>query len=683
MAESLVAQFFRSLTPTTLSVSDFAAKKYRVQPPGSLYWENFDISKTPYLKRPMDLCSYYSPVRQIDFVKAVKIGATVGMIVPVLLYNVLVGRKNQYYVSADQKLLDEYIQVKVRPHFNASGAMEQIGINDRQNDKKKNKKTGESAQLWQFVHGNYLKFCGANNPNNFRQHETDFAVLDERAVFPPFPKEGSAKDLIVGRMEANPNGAMLAVSTPTVAGTDFHRDYMAGTREKWLSPCPLCGAWQEMVFGEMSGENAQGERHLLYGLAFEQKNCQVIGEVRYLCRYCHDYWSEDQKYAVNLKSNWFALKSVYRHLSDSELEEKLNGPATSYFEFYEPPENPRHVSFQIEDTMCNFKRWQNISEGFLEAKQKGRPQDFQSFQNLHRGRFWETQRRRTFRVNNEIPVGEYVLREVPEGVAFLTAWADVQGDRIELGVYGWGVNRENWVIDRIIFRGDPARAPVWAEFERVIMTVRWGDQGLFPAFYGVDEGGHWETMVLEFARRVNYQESRRLGKNVVVVIPTKGSGPNQTKNAPYRPARAKVSSSGKRGGDELLRLIVNTYYYKSLILGDGSVPGWLDGRYNPDSTESIPHGLCHFPQDYKKVWWRQLRSEQQIIEIDSKSGYEKIIWEKTRERNESLDIFVGCTALADYLMETEFMRAFGPHGLTDWDSICQYQIKKRKEGNQA
>ena len=134
--DTLVAQFFRSLTPTTLSVSEFAARAFRVQPPGSLYWERFDINKTPYLKRPMDLCSYYSGVRQIDFVKSVKIGATVGMILPVLLYNVLVGRKNQYYVSADQKLLDEYIQVKVRPHFAASGAMEQIGLKDSQNEKK-------------------------------------------------------------------------------------------------------------------------------------------------------------------------------------------------------------------------------------------------------------------------------------------------------------------------------------------------------------------------------------------------------------------------------------------------------------------------------------------------------------------------------------------------------------------
>ena len=265
--DSLVAQFFRSLTPTTLSVSEFAARAFRVQPPGSLYWERFDINKTPYLKRPMDLCSYYSGVRQIDFVKSVKIGATVGMILPVLLYNVLVGRKNQYYVSADQKLLDEYIQVKVRPHFAASGAMEQIGLKDSQNERKKNKKTGETAQLWQFVHGNYLKFCGANNANNFRQHETDFAVLDERATFKTFPQEGTAKDLIVGRMEANPNGQMLAVSTPTLANSDFHRDYLAGTREKWLSPCPLCGAWQEMIFGEMSAEDAHGERKLLYGLA--------------------------------------------------------------------------------------------------------------------------------------------------------------------------------------------------------------------------------------------------------------------------------------------------------------------------------------------------------------------------------------------------------------------------------
>lgn len=160
---------------------------------------------------------------------------------------------------------------------------------------------------------------------------------------------------------------------------------------------------------------------------------------------------------------------MYRHLSDSELEEKLREGATSYLEFYEATDNlanlpnpPRHVSLHIEDTMCNFKRWANIAEAFLEAKQKGRPQDFQGFHNLHRGRFWEFQRRRALRVQAELPLDEYLLREVPPGVTFLTAWADVQGDRIELGIYGWGAGRENWVIDRIILHGDPSREPVWA-----------------------------------------------------------------------------------------------------------------------------------------------------------------------------------------------------------------------------
>ena len=77
------------------------------------------------------------------------------------------------------------------------------------------------------------------------------------------------------------------------------------------------------------------------------------------------------------------------------------------------------------------------------------------------------------------------------------------------------------------------------------------------------------------------------------------------------------------------------------------------------------------------MWWRQLRSEQQVLELDPKSGYEKVVWEKTRERNESLDIFVGCAALADYLMESELLPAFQPHGLCDWDSICRYQLERK------
>jgi phage terminase large subunit GpA-like protein len=48
--------------------------------------------------------------------------------------------------------------------------------------------------------------------------------------------------------------------------------------------------------------------------------------------------------------------------------------------------------------------------------------------------------------------------------------ADVQKDRIEATLMGWGLNDESWAIDHKIFRGDPAKQEIWDEFDAYTAT---------------------------------------------------------------------------------------------------------------------------------------------------------------------------------------------------------------------
>jgi hypothetical protein len=45
---------------------------------------------------------------------------------------------------------------------------------------------------------------------------------------------------------------------------------------------------------------------------------------------------------------------------------------------------------------------------------------------------------------------------LPTTVAVLTAGVDVQGDRIEMQILGWGGDEEAWVIDYCVLWGDPS-----------------------------------------------------------------------------------------------------------------------------------------------------------------------------------------------------------------------------------
>ena len=51
--------------------------------------------------------------------------------------------------------------------------------------------------------------------------------------------------------------------------------------------------------------------------------------------------------------------------------------------------------------------------------------------------------------------GEVWSAEVPDGVGVLTVGADVQDDRVELEVVGWGWDEESWSIDDHVIEGDP------------------------------------------------------------------------------------------------------------------------------------------------------------------------------------------------------------------------------------
>ena len=66
--------------------------------------------------------------------------------------------------------------------------------------------------------------------------------------------------------------------------------------------------------------------------------------------------------------------------------------------------------------------------------------------------------------------------------------------------------------------------------------------------------------------------------------------------------------------------------------------GWLRLRKPTDEEvkegKGYPQGYCHFPM-YPDEYFKQLTAEQVVRKVQR--GYTKLVWEKTRERNESLD----------------------------------------------
>lgn len=93
---------------------------------------------------------------------------------------------------------------------------------------------------------------------------------------------------------------------------------------------------------------------------------------------------------------------------------------------------------------------------------------------------------------------------VPMGCTLLLASCDTQGNRVEVGVWGFGRGQEMWTIDHQIFHGNPAEDEVWAGVAEYLFERRFqheGGQQMSIYASAIDSGGHHSNAVYDFARR--------------------------------------------------------------------------------------------------------------------------------------------------------------------------------------
>jgi phage terminase large subunit GpA-like protein len=195
---------------------------------------------------------------------------------------------------------------------------------------------------------------------------------------------------------------------------------------------------------------------------------------------------------------------------------------------------------------------------------------------------------------------------------------DVQKDRLELEVVGWGPGLESWSLDYQVLAGDTAEPAVWRELTKFVRSEfgRGDGQRLPIRMTAIDSGFRTE----EVKRWVRSQPSNR-------VIAVKGVE-NQV-SVIGTPSRVEVLRNGKalRGGVKVWPVGVST--------AKSELYGWLRRRPPEDEAEGLPHGWAHFPQ-YGQEYFQQLTAERMENTIDRR-GYPRFEWVKTRPRNEALD----------------------------------------------
>lgn len=435
--------------------------------------------------------------------------------------------------------------------------------------------SGNTLTSKEFV-GGLLLLAGANSSAGLRSMPIRNLFLDEVDAYPgDVDGEGDPVSLAEARTRTFARRKILLTSTPTLAGTSrIWREWDASNQQRFHVPCPECGGLQPITWPQIRWDEADPEQ------------APVL-----ICTHCGVGIEERHKPKMLSQGVWIP----------ENPESKIHGYHIS--SLYSPLgwfswSDARTMWLRAKDNQEAMRVFVNTVLGECYAERGDAPD-------------WEE----LYNRREEYPVGT-----VPQQAVFLTAGVDVQQDRIELEVIGWGPNLEHWSVDYQIIPGDTAGDEVWELLTRQVrMEYPTEDGMLLPIrMTAIDTG--YRTQ--EVYRWVKSQQAIR-------VMAVKGRDNQATILS--TPSTVEVSYRGKklRGGVKVWPVGVS--------VAKSELYGWLRRKKPADLSEGYPYGWCHFP-GYAEEYFKQKCAEQMVTRIVR--GYQRYQWEKTRDRNEALDTHI-------------------------------------------
>ena len=158
--------------------------------------------------------------------------------------------------------------------------------------------------------------------------------------------------------------------------------------------------------------------------------------------------------------------------------------------------------FHLNVLASSFCAWAGIVTEFLSAKEAldhGNPELMKVWVNTKLGETWE-ERGETADDMALLARREMYTATVPAQVLVLTCGIDVQDDRFELELVGWGVGKESWGIRYQKIYGDPLKPQIWEDLDKFLQT-RWRREDgvvLDILAAAMDTGGHHTDSVYRF-----------------------------------------------------------------------------------------------------------------------------------------------------------------------------------------
>lgn len=328
----------------------------------------------------------------------------------------------------------------------------------------KSRESGNTI-LSKLFPGGRLIMGGANSPAGLASRPIKILLADEVDRFPDSAgTEGDPVDLAAKRMTTFWDRTMGLFSTPTNAGESrIEVEYMEGTQEEWQHRCPNCSEFhllthRNMVMDTETVKDGRKKEHI------------HVKSVSWRCPDCGFTFSENE---MRRQPQKYVAKN--------------------------PTAIRNHVrSFFVNCWASPWISWTDVMQEWVDAK--GDPEREKVVVNTRFGEPYE--RARSYdNVDKLLARREPYNAELPDGVLILTAAVDVQDNRLEYEIVGWGEEEECWGIKKGIILGAPDTAAVWRQLdEQLDREYHFADgTGLLVARTFIDSGGHYTSEVYNYS----------------------------------------------------------------------------------------------------------------------------------------------------------------------------------------
>ncbi len=553
--------------PEQVEPAAWAAENLIV-PDGPRAGQPWDPDLTPYAPEILNCCAVGAPHNVVAVQKSAQVGLTI-LGVGWLGYCAKTDPANMLAVFPTVQSGSDFNRDKFDKTTEVSPAFRSIfqSVKSRAGD-------GSTKLRKKFKRGG-LTITGANSTADLRSKTIKYLFCDESDDWPEdIGGQGDPMEMADARQisfHATGDWFKLECSTPTTKGQSrIDASFEAGDQRYFQVPCPHCGAFQKLEFGDKDTK---------HGLKFNQ---EFPHEAHYVCSANGCIIEHFEKPGMVRAGHWVADNSA---------------PG-------------RYPSFHINALYSLVTTWDMMAAKWIAAQ--GLYGKLKTFYNLWLGRSYEERIpapdwERLYSLREDFPA-----RKIPSGGLYITTACDVQMDGIYYEAVAWGLDEQSWSIDYGFLEGDTAdpAGQVWKDLDIVYRRDYPNEFGrrYSADLFGIDSGYNSNQVYLWTRNR-----HKAMALN--------GVGGWKTPVISREPSKVSVTWRGKKARKGVLLWHIGTYSLKAEMYANLRKEGLKEAQLED------PPGYCHFAEFHEKKYFQQLTAESVVEKLVA--GRKVLTWKAT------------------------------------------------------